>query len=206
MEDPRTDPVRPRRAHDFEASYTGTPPWDIGRPQPAFLTLAEAGVLRGRVLDVGCGMGEHALMPARLGLEATGIDTAPTAIALAESKARNRGLLARFLVRNALQLASFGEQYDTVLDCGLFHVLDDEDRRSFVDNLAAVIPPSGRYLMLCFSELQPGDTGPRRVTQDEIRASFASGWQVDSIELAKLETTMGSDGVRGWLACITRTT
>ena len=206
MEDPRTDPVRPRRAHDFEASYTGTPPWDIGRPQPAFLTLAEAGVLRGRVLDVGCGTGEHALMPARLGLEATGIDTAPTAIALAESKARNRGLLARFLVRNALQLASFGEQYDTVLDCGLFHVLDDEDRRSFVDNLAAVIPPSGRYLMLCFSELQPGDTGPRRVTQDEIRASFASGWQVDSIEPAKLETTMGSDGVRGWLACITRTT
>jgi hypothetical protein len=59
--------------------------------------------------------------------------------------------------------------------------------------------------MLCFSELQPGDSGPRRVTQGEIRASFADGWRVDSIERAKIETTMGSDGVRAWLACITRT-
>jgi 2-polyprenyl-3-methyl-5-hydroxy-6-metoxy-1,4-benzoquinol methylase len=103
--------MRPRRSHDFDASYTGTPPWDIGRPQPAFLALAEAGALRGRVLDVGCGTGEHALMAAGLRLEATGIDTAPTAIALAEVKARNRALSAHFPVRNALHLASFGEQY-----------------------------------------------------------------------------------------------
>lgn len=203
--EPRTDPMRPRRAEDFDAFYTGTPPWDIGRPQPVFLALAEAGALRGRVLDVGCGTGEHALMAAGIGLEVTAIDTAATAIALAEVKARNRRLSAHFLVRNALQLASFGEQYDTVLDCGLFHVFDDEDRRSFVDSLAAVIRPGGRYFMLCFSELQPGDAGPRRVTQGEIRASFASGWHVNSIEPATIETTMGPDGVRGWLACITRT-
>ena len=49
---------------DFDAAYSGTPPWDIGRPQPAFLALAEAGALRGRVLDVGCGTGEHTLMAA----------------------------------------------------------------------------------------------------------------------------------------------
>jgi Thiopurine S-methyltransferase (TPMT) len=85
---------------------------------------------------------------------------------------------------------------DTVLDCGLLHVFDDKDRCSFVDNLAAVIRPGGRYFMLCFSELEPGDWGPRRVTQDEIKASFVRGWQVDSIEPAKLETTMGPDGPR----------
>ena len=69
-------PMRPRRHEDFDASYAGTPPWDIGRPQPAFLALAEAGTIRGRVLDVGCGTGEHALMAASMGLEATGIDSA----------------------------------------------------------------------------------------------------------------------------------
>ena len=46
-------PFRPRRPEDFDALYAGTPPWDIGRPQPAFLALAEAGQVRGRVLDVG---------------------------------------------------------------------------------------------------------------------------------------------------------
>ena len=185
--------------------YSGTPPWDIGRPQPAFLELARRGALRGRVLDVGCGTGEHALMAAGLGLEATGLDAAPRAIASAERKARNRGLTVRFLVWDALQLASLGERFDTVLDCGLFHVFDDDDRVRFVDSLRAAIPVGGRYHLLCFSDRQPGVFGPRRVTQDEIRASFVEGWRVDSIEAATIDVTIDPDGALAWRAAITRT-
>ncbi len=198
-------PVRPRRPEDFDALYAGTPPWDIGRPQPAFLELARAGAFRGRVLDVGCGTGEHALMASGLGLEATGIDAAPAAIAIAESKAQDRGLIARFRVWNALQLPELGEEFDTVIDSGLFHVFEDEDRALFVDSLRAVIPSSGRYYMLCFSDRQPGDFGPRRVTRDEIRASFSDGWKVDSIDAAKMDVTFSPEGVFAWLATITRT-
>jgi 2-polyprenyl-3-methyl-5-hydroxy-6-metoxy-1,4-benzoquinol methylase len=194
---------QPREPHDFDASYKGgTPPWDIGRPQPAFLRLAESGALRGRVLDVGCGTGEHALLAASLGLEAVGVDSAASAIAIAEQKARSRGLTVKFLVWNALSLEALGEEFDCVLDCGLFHCFSDEDRRSFVESLAAAVRPGGRYFMLCFSERQPGDWGPRRITQAEIRASFADGWRVDSIEEATLETNIGA--VQGWLASITR--
>lgn len=81
----------PRRPEDL---YTTQPPWDIDRPQPAFLTLAEAGTVQGRILDIGCGTGEHALMAARLGLDATGIDLATNALQSAEDKARDRGLTA----------------------------------------------------------------------------------------------------------------
>jgi 2-polyprenyl-3-methyl-5-hydroxy-6-metoxy-1,4-benzoquinol methylase len=107
-----------RSPGDFDALYAATPPWDIGRPQPALLALAEAGALQGRVLDVGCGTGEHALMAAAGGLDATGIDAAPSAIAIAQAKARDRGLSARFLVWNALDLGSLDERFDTVLDSG----------------------------------------------------------------------------------------
>src|SRR5438067_2356870 len=126
-----TPDVSPQRRPDtFDALYaTGTPPWDIGRPQPAFLALAEQGMLRGHVLDVGCGTGEHTLMAAALGMQATGIDMAPSAIAPAESKARDRGLTARFLVWDALQLAALGQHFDTVLDCGLFHIFEDHTAR-----------------------------------------------------------------------------
>ena len=183
--------------------YQSAPPWDIGRPQNEFLQLAEKGAIRGRVLDVGCGTGEHTLMAAARGLEAVGVDTTATAIAIAERKARERGITARFLVYDALHLPVLGEQFDTALDCGLFHVFSDEDRRAFVDSLSAVVRPGGRYFMLCFSERQPGDFGPRRVTQAEIRSSFARGWRVDSIEPAKLENNGGVD-VLAWQACLTR--
>lgn len=197
-------PLRPRRPEDFDALYEGTPPWDIGRPQPAFLELARAGALRGRVLDVGSGTGEHALMAAALGLEAIGVDSAPKAIAIAEEKARERGLTVRFMVWNALQLASLDEQFDTVLDSGLFHVFDDEDRARFVDSLRSVVPTGGVYNMLCFSDLQPGDYGPRRVRQDEIRTSFVDGWLVDSIEPARMDVLFRPEGVLAWRATIIR--
>jgi SAM-dependent methyltransferase len=197
--------LRPRRPEDFDALYEGTPPWETGRPQPAMLALAEAGAIRGRVLDVGCGTGEHALLAAKLGLEATGIDQSAAAIDRAREKAAQRGLEASFVVGNVLELAGLGEQFDTVLDSGLFHVLEDEDRQVFVDGLRAVVPAGGRYFLLCFSDRQPGMFGPRRISQDEIRTAFADGWRVDSIEPVMIDNAIQRGAANAWLAAITRT-
>ena len=188
----------------FNDAYRGTPPWDIGRPQGAFRAIADAGALHGRVLDAGCGTGEHALLAASLGFDTTGIDGAPLAIEKAQAKARERGVDVRFVVGDVLELASFGEQWDTVLDCGVFHVFDDDERGVYVENLAAAVSPGGRYFMLCFSDEQPGVAGPRRVSREEIRASFANGWRIDSIESSLIETNMQDRDARAWLATITR--
>ncbi len=200
-------PRKPTSRQEFDAFYAdaGTPPWEIGRPQPAFAQLASAGGLRGKVLDSGCGTGEHALLAAGQGLEATGLDASPTAIARAEAKASERGLRVRFVVGDALDLPALGERYDTILDSGLFHVFDDDDRARYVEGLRAVLSPGGRYVMLCFSDRQPGTFGPRRLTQDEIRASFTEGWRIESIEPATMEVTISQTGVLAWLSVVTRT-
>jgi cyclopropane fatty-acyl-phospholipid synthase-like methyltransferase len=143
-------------------------------------------------------------MAAELGLDATGIDFSPRAIRLAEQKARERNLDARFLVADALELASSSDKYDTVLDCGLFHVFDDRDRVRFVKSLTATVGPGGRYFMLCFSDQQPGDWGPRRVSRPEIQSSFTHGWRIDSIEKSLIEITINPEGACAWLAIITR--
>jgi SAM-dependent methyltransferase len=198
-------PLRPRRPEDFDAMYTATPPWDIGRPQPAFARLARAGAFRGRVLDVGCGTGEHALMAAELGLDTTGIDMVAVAIEHARRKARDRGLGVRFVVHDALELSSLGGEFDTVLDSGLFHVFDDHDRGRFVDALHDVMPTDGRYHMLCFSDRQPGDWGPRRVTRDEIRECFAKGWRIESIDPDAFDINLDPGRALAWRSAIART-
>ena len=184
--------------------YLATPPWDIGRPQPAFVRLAHEGAIRGRVLDAGCGTGEHVLMLAAQGFEVTGVDAAPRAIDAARAKAAERGLVARFLVWDALRLADLGEQFDTVIDSGLFHVFDDERRVLYVDALRAAVRPGGGYLMCCFSDRQPGDWGPRRVHQDEIRAAFAQGWSMGSISAEVFQTNLDPPEAQAWLVRMTR--
>jgi len=188
----------------FDSAYAGTPPWDIGRPQRAFVSLEEAGEIQGPVLDVGCGTGENALYLSSRGHEVWGIDGSPTAIEKAKAKAHERRLDVRFVVRDALKLSRLGRQFNTVIDCGLFHVFDDEERPMFVKSLASVLRPGGRYYMLCFSEREPGSFGPRRVTRAEIRNAFRTGWQLNSIREARFESHFGPEGAWAWLSSLTR--
>lgn len=188
----------PDRSH-YEASYEqGTAPWDIGRPQPAL--VARSGTFRGEVLDVGCGTGEHALLAASLGLRATGVDSSPAAINLARAKAVARSLDATFVVGDVTELTG---RYDTVVDCGLFHVLDDADRAAFLTSLAGVLARGGTYTMLSFSDRQPGEWGPRRISRDDLLDSFRDGWRIESIEAAELEVR-GMEPVKSWLTTVAR--
>jgi 2-polyprenyl-3-methyl-5-hydroxy-6-metoxy-1,4-benzoquinol methylase len=140
---------------------------------------------------------------AGLGFEVWGIDAAPSAIKKAKEKAKKRGIKVKFLVGDALKLQLLQNKFDTIIDCGLFHVFSDEERPIFAAGLSSALYPGGKYFMLCFSEHEPGSYGPRRVTQAEIRATFSKGWKINYIREAELETTFGSEGVKAWLSSIT---
>ena len=192
----------------WDDAYTGSTPaaWDIGRPQPAFVRLAEQGLLSGRVLDSGCGTGEQTLLAAAHGADATGVDLSGRAIARARAKAAERGLTARFEVADALHLERLGERFGTVIDSGLFHVFDDAERPRYVTSLAAVVESGGTYYMMCFSDKQPGVWGPRRVREEEIRAAFADGWEIMSLtrDQFAINPIHGNTAAQAWLAVIRR--
>jgi SAM-dependent methyltransferase len=163
----------------FASIYAGQPRWDIGRPQQAFLDVADR--MEGSLLDSGCGTGELALFFAERGLEVTGIDFLAEPIAIAKRKAVERNLRATFLQSDALTLIDWPNQFDNVIDSGLFHVFSDGDRRRYVAGIAKVLKPQGRFFLLCFSDAEPGTQGPRRITRGEIDATFADGWTIESV-------------------------
>jgi cyclopropane fatty-acyl-phospholipid synthase-like methyltransferase len=188
----------------FDSAYRGRPPWDIGRPQMEFVELVRRGEMTGSVLDIGCGTGENALFFAGEGYDVWGIDSVPLAIQKAKEKAEKRGLPVHFLVMDIRDLSRLDLKFDTVTDSGFFHTLSDEDRTVFVDNLAAILSPGGKYFMLCFSELEPGGYGPRRITQTEIRDSFREGWSVNYIRPAVFESHTRAGGSRAWFVSVSR--
>src|SRR6202022_370527 len=170
--------------------YQEHPPWTSARPHPRFGGLADAGRLQGRLLDVGCGTGEHTLLAAQHGAEAMGIDIAVRAINRALGKAAERGIKAEFQVADALRLDQLHRRFDTIIDSGVFHVFDDDERPTYVKSLRSALRLGGTCYLMCFSDRQPGDWGPRRVSEAELRSAFAEGWTIESVGPAEWPCAM----------------
>jgi SAM-dependent methyltransferase len=193
----------------FESAYAGKAPWDIGRPQKPFGAVAERIV--GSVLDAGCGTGDTALFLAGRGCDVTGIDFLGAPIYRAKQKAEERGVMATFLVKDALTLKDWSERFDNVIDSGLFHVFSDEDRKKYVEGLASVLKPGGRLFLMCFGDEEPGNQGPRRVSRVELQDAFVVGWVIESIETTRFEVrpdltdlNFSEGGPKAWFAVLRR--
>jgi len=113
----------------FENIYASQPPWDIGRPQKAFLDVSDQ--ITGSILDAGCGAGENALFFASRGRKVTGIDFLAEPITRARKKTVERSVTATFFVIDALALKDLPEVFDSVIGSGLFHVFNDEERPKY---------------------------------------------------------------------------
>lgn len=190
----------------FHTVYQGKPAWEIDAPQPAMMQLEQAGKIVGSVLDIGCGTGCNAIYLAERGHTVTAFDLVPEAIGQAKARLGSRQLPVTFQVANVLQLPDFGKQFDTGMDAGVFHVFNDKDRARYVENVHRQLKTGAMLYLICFSEHQPGEEGPRRVTQAEIRTSFAQGWRVHAIEAAEYLTQASFYGpAKAWLAHLQKT-
>jgi len=141
-----------------------------------------------------------------LGLQVLGVDVAETALAIAREKAQVRGIDADFVVADALHLGRLGRVFETVLDCGLFHSFEGEERRAYAASLASVTERDATVYVLCFSDVGPGTLGPHPISQEELREAFnrSDGWHVTAIEPERIITRFDADSTPGWLATIKR--
>ncbi len=186
----------------FEAAYvSGQPPWDIGRPQPAVVRWETKGRIEGSVLDVGCGTGENSLYLAERGHPVVGVDLSRTAIRRAREKATLRRNHALFHEADAFDLDPARGAFRSILDCGLFHTLADDQRVRYAESLGSVAHPGARLFLLCFSDREPPGWGPpRRITRDELDHAFAPAWRLEAAEPSEFDAVGERARCAAWAA------
>jgi SAM-dependent methyltransferase len=192
----------------WDASYTDGPaPWNIGGPQPAIVRLIATTKLDGPVLDAGCGAGENALFIASQGVPVLGFDVAETALDQARRDAAVAQLDAEFVTADALALGDLGRTFATVVDSGLLHTFDADERRRYAISLAGVTEPRGVLYILAFSD-QGENAGPHPLRKTDFADVFngSTGWKVESVEPDRVRTRYHDEnGAPAWFATIERT-
>jgi SAM-dependent methyltransferase len=164
----------------FTRIYAETnPPWDIGKPQPPFVAVADQVV--SPVLDAGCGTGGTSIFFAARGEQVTGIDFVEEAIRRARAKAHEHGLAVEFLIKDAMTLRDWDKRFASVIDSGLFHIYTGDERRRYAQGLAHVLRPGGRLFLYSFND-DPSWPGGG-VSRQELHDAFSDGWEVESLEL-----------------------
>ena len=191
---------------DFDALYRGespgegmppmtTPPWDNKAPSESVIGWQTGGWVHGDVLDIGCGLGDNAVYLAKNGHTVTGLDISPTALITAERRAKDAGVDVKFAVADSTKLDGYTDAFDTVIDSGLFHSLDDDGRRSYAAAVHRATRPGATLLLSCFSDANPvGEEWPRPAVSEETLRDVlgGAGWDIASLEPAMVRSELDS--------------
>ncbi len=102
---------------------------------------------RGRLLEVGCGIGVDSIQLAKCGFAVTAVDLTESAIEVAKEFARHRDVSVDFRVANAEGLEFADESFDAVYSFGVLHHTPDIEQA--VAEVRRVLRPGGTaYVML----------------------------------------------------------
>ena len=154
--------------------------WDKGAPAPAMKQYLERHEVRGRALVPGCGRG-HEMAPAvKLGLDATGLDIAPTGVA--EARAKYPHLAERFVTGDLFDPPeAMRGAYDVVLEHTCMSALPPTMRADYRRGIDLVLRRGGLLIGVWFinPDLDPGEEGPPYpFSVADLTALFAEGYEI----------------------------
>jgi tellurite methyltransferase len=113
--------------------------------------IAALPFMRGRVLDLGCGLGNLALEAARRGCEVLAIDASPTAV----TRIRDTAAAERLPVQVELaDLAHYriAAEYDTIVAIGLLMFFPEPRARELLGAIRDHVRPGGRAIVNVLTE------------------------------------------------------
>jgi len=128
-------------------------------PEPDVRQVAEDLAARGgqvKALDLGCGIGRHALMFAALGFETTAVDMAKQGLAEVRRAAESEGLTVATRVAGMTELPFADGTFDYVLSFNVLYHGDGEVVRTGFGEIARVLKPGGTFQATMLSKRNDG--------------------------------------------------
>ncbi len=111
---------------------------------------------KGRILDLACGYGRHALELARRGYDVVGVDITAAYVAEAQRLARENGLANVQFICADLREVAFEAEFDVVFnmaDGAIGYLENDVENLKLFDLISAALKPGGKHLMgVCSGE------------------------------------------------------
>jgi SAM-dependent methyltransferase len=167
---------------DWEQCYLdGQTPWDKNAPSPPLVQWVQRARPSGRALVPGCGAGHDVAMLAAAGVDAIGLDIAPSAIARAKNAYPEHA--ARFVLGDLFATPSgWHGSFDLLFEHTCLCALPPSMRLDYEKAAHQLLHPGGLLVGIWFinPEMDPGETGPPfGIPVDELGALFsATRWQV----------------------------
>ncbi len=143
-----------------------------------------------KILDLGTGPATQAVQLAKRGYNVVATDISETAVKKGRSRAKEAGVNIDFRVDNILDSKLEDGIADIIVDRGVFHVLPPEARSVYVRQVRRIVRPHGFFFLKTFSDKEPRDEGPYRLSPGELRAYFKEGFDVLSIEDTVFQGTL----------------
>jgi len=127
----------------------GKTPWETGQTPGQLIDFINTHPA-GKAIDLGCGMGTHALTLARHGWDVTGIDFAVLAIRIARVRAARQGLTVNFIHGDVTRPGKIDGAFDFALDVGCLFSLESDERAAYAGQLTSLLRPGGWYLLFAW--------------------------------------------------------
>lgn len=160
-------------------------PWNVETPPDILHDLIKSKNLSpGKVIELGCGVGNYIRYFSGMGFDATGVDISEKAIDIARELAQKAGVTCEFIAADVLgNVSEIKSKYDFVYDWELLHHIYPEDRNKYIENVQKLLKPEGYYMSVCFSEesAQFGGLGKYRKTPIGTVLYFSSGAEMESL-------------------------
>lgn len=183
------------------------PPWDKGFPSSHLKAAVEDGRIKpGRAVVLGCGTGTNAIYLAKKGFDVTAVDIAPTALNLAEEKAKQANVTVRWQLADVLAPPVDLEPFDFIFDRGCYHGVRRGNAAGYVAAVKRLSRPGTQLLILAGNANEERHYGPPRVKEEELRGDFSTDFEFTRLDTVRFDSVNPNEqGALAWSVLLRRT-